>query len=299
MPQREPVIFALFFINRQNFLTPVKTNHRLKKFIFHSFWLLQFAQAQTTHHFSASDYTGAGAYSKKFTDVFSFTANPAALSQTALFGAGIFSERKFLLKELNIYTIAVAIPSAYGGIGIAARYSGFSEYNETQLGLAYGKSLGLIDIGVQFNYSAIRIAGFGNSGVVHADAGMVWHVMEKLHTGVHIMNVVAGKLSGNKEEKPALIYKLGFGYEASDIIFISTEIQKEENKPVTLIAVLQYIVAGKFYLRGGITTATGSPWLGAGWSWKNFRIDITSSYHPQLGISPGLLLIFSDKKKKD
>ncbi len=269
----------------------------MKKLFICGLLLSQFASSQTVHSFSTPNYIGTGAYSKKFTDGFSFVANPAVLSQTTLFSAGIYSEKKFLLKELNLYTIAVAIPSSLGGFGILARYSGISDYNETQLGLGYAKNLDQVDVGIQFDYSAFRIAGYGSTSVVQAHAGMIWHVMENLHTGIHLVNVLSGRLSGNTKEKPAFVFKMGVGYEVSDAVYISSEICKEENKLVTVQTLLQYTVAGKFFLRGGISTATSSPWLGAGWAWKNFRIDITSAYHPQLGITPGLLLLFSSKQK--
>jgi len=31
---------------------------------------------------------------------------------------------------------------------------------------------------------------------------------------------------------------------------------------------------------------------------KSFRIDITAAYHPQLGITPGLMFIYSPKAAK-
>ena len=40
-------------------------------------------------------------------------------------------------------------------------------------------------------------------------------------------------------------------------------------------------------------TATSSAWLGIGLNLKSFRVDVTNSYHPQLGITPGLLLLFN------
>jgi len=35
-----------------------------------------------------------------------------------------------------------------------------------------------------------------------------------------------------------------------------------------------------------------------GVSWDNFRVDVSASYHPQLGLSPGLMLIVNFKKKE-
>jgi hypothetical protein len=40
-----------------------------------------------------------------------------------------------------------------------------------------------------------------------------------------------------------------------------------------------------------MSSATSSAWFGLGLSLKSFRLDVTTSYHPQLGITPGLLLI--------
>ncbi len=271
----------------------------MKKLFYSSFYLLLIGQAQSQHSYSTSFYPGSGTYSKKFADALSFVSNPATLSQIKVAGVGLFAERKYSLKELSFYTTALAIPTSYGGFGIIARYNGFKDYNETQFGLAYSKSLGSIDIGAQFNYYSVSIAGYGSSGVVTADAGMIWHILERVNVGIVIMNMVAGKLKSIEAEKPAIGYKLGIGYDISPLVFLSTEIVKEENNLVNIIAALQYKVDDKFFLRGGIYTSTTSPWLGAGLAWKNFRVDITSSYHPQLGISPGLFILYTIKQNKE
>lgn len=51
--------------------------------------------------------------------------------------------------------------------GVKASYYGFTQYNETQAALAYARKLSdKIDIGVQFNYNALKIAGYGNAGAI-------------------------------------------------------------------------------------------------------------------------------------
>ncbi len=37
--------------------------------------------------------------------------------------------------------------------------------------------------------------------------------------------------------------------------------------------------------------------MSVGWAWKNMRTDITGSY-PQMGFTPGLLLIFNTGKER-
>ena len=271
----------------------------MKKIITLGFLLLfQFVQAQTAHHFTIPGYIGSGAYSKRFTDVFSFVSNPAVVPSEKAIQVGVYAEKKFLLNELNQYVLAISIPAPGASIGILSNYVGFANYSETQVGVAYAKNLGAIHLGTRFNYSNIRIAGYGTNGFIHADIGMIWQVSEKLFTGVHLKNIVFSSLSGTKEEKPGLIYTMGIGYEISEAVFLSSEINKEESNPLTLLIRLQYKAGDRLTFRAGINTLTASPFLGAGWKWNNIRLEITGGFHPQLGVTPGLLLIFVPQKKQ-
>jgi hypothetical protein len=265
-----------------------KTFCQLALFLF----LTIHSPAQTIHSPVKPGYIQFGAYSRNFSDVFSFVSNQAALSSLKQGGAGVYSGRRFFLKELNLSTLAIAVPVKNGGIGFQAIYFGFSDYSESQLGIAYAKKLGsLVDIGVQFNYYMVRISGYGNAGAVNFEIGMLFHPTEKFHLGFHVYNPAGGGMGKNSNEKLASIYQAGMGYEVSDQLFLSTEIVKEENKPVNINAGLQYVFAGTFFMRAGIATQPASPFAGAGLRWKLFRLDITVDYHPQLGFSPGLLLI--------
>jgi len=257
-------------------------------------------QAQTLRRQIAANYIGLGAYSRSHADVFSFTANQASLAQLKRTAAGVYAERRFLLSQLNNYTAAIGLPTSTGNFGLKAVYYGFTDYNETQLGLAYGRKLGSkIDIGAQFNYHGIRIAGYGNASAISFELGTVLHVTDKLHAGVHVNNPVGGKFGKNQQEKLPSVYAIGFGYEASEKFFIGTEIEKEEDQPVNVNAGFQYKFLPQLLARAGMSSATSSAWVGLGLSLKSFRLDITTSYHSQLGITPGLLLLFNFKEKEE
>jgi hypothetical protein len=64
---------------------------------------------------------------------------------------------------------------------------------------------------------------------------------------------------------------------------------------VNVNAGLQYKFLPQLIARSGIATATSSAWLGLGIFVKEFRIDAIASYHPQLGITPGLMLAYNFK----
>jgi hypothetical protein len=180
------------------------------------------------------------------------------------------------------------------------RYYGFSDYNESQFGLAYAKSLGKkIDIGVQFNYYNVRIAGYGNASTINFELGTILHLNDNLNAGLHVYNPIAGKLGKDGEEKLTSIYSAGLGYEASEKFFISLEILKEENKPVNVNAGLQYKFLPQLMARLGISTNTSVIYLGVGFEWKSMRLDATASYYPQLGITLGTQLIFTLLKTRE
>lgn len=242
----------------------------------------------------AAAYTGLGAYSRHHADVFSFTSNQASLAQIKNFSAGVYAEKRFLLEELSLLQLALALPTSSGHFGLKAGYYGFSAYNESQIGLAYGRKLGeKVDLGAQFNYNGVTASGYGNAAAINFDIGLLLHLTDKLHAGIHAYNPVGGKFGKNLEEKLASVYHVGLGFEASDNFFVSAELEKEENQPVNINAGLQYKVLPQLMVRGGIATASSNAYFGAALYFKSFRMDVTAGYHPQLGITPGLLFIFN------
>ncbi len=281
-------------------LTYIKINCLNKPFLI---LLLVFSHlilnGQTVRRPVAAIYTGLGAYSIGHVDVFSFTNNQASLAQMKNVSAGVYGERRFMLDELSLYQLAVAIPTNSGNFAVKAGYFGFSDYNESQMGLAYARKLGSkVDVGVQFNYNSIQVSGYGNSSAINFELGAIFHLADKLNAGIHAYNPVGGKFGKNADEKLASIYTVGLGYEASEKFFVSAEIEKEENQPVNVNAGMQYKFLPQFMARAGITTNTSNVYAGVGLFLKTFRLDVVASYHPQLGVTPGLMLVYNFSQKK-
>jgi hypothetical protein len=248
----------------------------------------------------SSRYTGIGTYSQNFTDAFSGATNQAALAEIKNATAGIYGERRFMLKELSNYAAAIVLPSGPGGFGIGVNYFGSQNFSASAIGLGYGRKLSdQVDIGAQFNYNMIKLAGYGSSGAVNFELGTLWHVTGKLHLGIHVYNPVGGKFGKENSEKLASIYKAGLGYEASDKFFVSIETAKEEDQPVNVNAGIQYIFAAQFFARAGVVTGSNSYFFGLGLKWNVCRIDAAITWHPQLGFTPAIMLLFDLKEKKE
>ena len=256
-------------------------------------------QSQSLRKPIAASYIGLGAYSINHTDVFSFSSNQAALARIQEPSFGVYGESRFLLAETNMYSAVFAIPTEHGNFGFQADYFGFKNFNESQLGIAYARTLGdKLDLGIKFNYYSLTIPGYQRSSAVNFEIGAIAHLTEKVHAGVHFYNPVGGYLSKTNSEKLTSMYTFGIGYEASENFLVSAEVVKTEDFPVNVIAGVQYNFEKQFFARVGILTESGSPYAGAGIIWDNLRVDVSASYHPQLGISPGLMLIVNFKSRK-
>lgn len=236
-------------------------------------------------------YPGLGSYSTQQNDVFSYLNNQASLAEMKHVAVGIYGESRFLLAASSLYTSAVAIPTKNGNFAMSIIYTGFKNFSESEIGLAYARKLGnKVDIGVQFNYYQYRVPLYAGGTAVNFEIGAIVHLTDKLNVGMHVYNPVGGDF-GKTDEKLTATYSVGVGYDMSENFFVSTEIIKEENFPVSINAGLQYHFMRQFFVRAGVATATSTWYAGVGISWSKLRLDITGSYHPQLGLSPGLLLI--------
>lgn len=252
---------------------------------------------QTTHTPLASYYPSSGAYSKNFTDAFSLSSNIAALSALNSFSVGVYGERKFMLEETSLYTAAIAIPTTSGNFALQADYFGYKAYNESQVGIAYGIPLSnKAGIGAKFNYYNLRIPSYLNASAINFEIGSIIHLSDQLHTGVSIYNPLSSSLEKNTGEKIASVYKVGLGYEMSASFFTQLEIIKEKDKDVNVHAGLQYRPIKQLFARAGMFTGTSSCYFGVGYLYRQLRMDLSVSFHQQLGISPGLLLLYQLNK---
>lgn len=90
---------------------------------------------------------------------------------------------------------------------------------------------------MQFNYYAIKVAGYGNAGALNAEAGIIMHLTERFNAGMHVFNPAGERFGKNSNEKLPFVYTAGLGYEASAQFYTSIEIEKEEDLPVNVKAV--------------------------------------------------------------
>lgn len=240
---------------------------------------------------------GLGAYSQQFTDAFSFGANPAALTGGSS-GIGLFTTRKFGVRELSALQLSGTLSLEGGGLGLRLQYAGHPAYYQLNSALAYGKQLGVLSLGVELGYSALQIPGYGNDGAVQTALGCRIPVSTRLLAGLRVANFLGGRFRYRSAERLARVVEVGLGYELSEQVFLSFSLVKAETSRMIFLFFMDYHWLEKGVFKAGINTQQYSSWMGLGWQFGSWQPLVQVNYHPVLGLSPALQLIYSLKKDK-
>jgi len=266
-------------------------------FFFVGVSLLQNGFGQSLHLMTAPAVVRTGAYSNVITNALYFTANQAALRTVKHFGAALYGEKRFLLQELSFYHLAVTQPAGDGAFGLQLAFAGNTDYNASKIGVAYGRKLGeRVGAGVQFNYWNQGIRGYGNIAQVTIEGGLMFQFSDVFQAGLQLCNPIGVVFGKNSEKLPA-VYTIGAGYQPSQNLNITAELIKTEQLPLAIQAGTAYRFAPKLWAKAGINSRTAAFYVAAGYQLNVFGIEAVGSVHPQLGLSPGLMITYNAMDK--
>lgn len=260
--------------------------------------LSQSFQAQVANDVVGASSTGMGGYTATLSDVWSANNNQAGLGFMTDIAGGIFYENRFLLKETSYRSGAFVLPVKTGAFGLSVASFGYSAYSETKAGLSYGQRFGdRFSVGVQLNYLNTKLSqDYGSRNSLTAAVGIISRLSDELSIGVHVYNPTRSKLSEYDNERIPTIMKLGLDYRFSEKVMVGIETEKDMNYDAVVKAGIDYHITEIFYLRGGISTNPTMYSFGFGLQMKNFKMDISSSFHQTLGVTPGISIIYQKKK---
>ena len=222
--------------------------------------------------------------------------NQASLGFMQYAAVGMHYENRFNVSGLGYKAFAAALPTNSGTFGLKINYLGYSNYNDLETGITYGKSFGeRFSVGIGLNYLRTYIAhDYGSTGIALAEIGILSEPTDNLFIGAHFYNISRAKYANtiNNEAIPS-IFKFGAGYNFSDNAFLTAEIDKNINYPMVFRAGIEFSVVKNFVLRTGIATNSTLISLGMGYKTKGLSIDLAFSYHQYLGYSPFITLSYN------
>jgi hypothetical protein len=266
-------------------------------FIFLIFYVS--GMAQTHPEAQSSGYFTPGAYTHHFAEVFSFTTNPACLAGATHLLCGAFTENKWTIQSLNSYQLAAAFGLGGGGCGIALYRNGDEDFNEQGFTIGYGKRLGKLDIGIEFEYQQDQAAGYESIRFISSGTGIRFRVNEKMIFGCELGLPLSGMTGKLNPERAPLFYRMGFGYDLLSDVSLTWQIEKQSGQPLAISGYLQYRYSDHFSFLFGINNSSHSVSFRTGWKKNGLDIQLCLLFEPLLGFSPALAVLWENQNKKE
>lgn len=270
--------------------------------------------AQNVPHVFGARAAGLGNAAVNEQSAFSVFANQAGLASVEGTTAAVYLENRFLISELQLGGIVVALPTKSGTFGIGANYYGFETFSQQHFSLSYGRKLfeDKLDIGASFDYLLFNMAEYGNASGITFGLGAQYQIEERIRVGVHLFNPIRVELTDNPFADDYLesTMKFGLNFEPSDKVEIVLEALKTVHFPAEFRGGIEYYPVDKFVVRGGFATLPSALVedrfggdlallsFGIGVNLKAIQIDLASRFHPQLGHTPSISLIWKSQKNE-
>lgn len=257
--------------------------------------LINTGWAQTTGGGRAAGMAGAGV---NLQDLWAVYHNQAGLAGVKNLSAGVFNETSFMLSEVSTRGMAVAVPVSNGVVAAQFQYYGFALYNEKRGGLAYARKLSEhVSAGIQLDYLGISIAeGYGSKSVLTFEGGVQAELLRGFFMAAHVYNPIRAKIAGYNDERLPAVLKFGLSYLPSDKVTLAAEAEKDIDRPNRIKAGAEYQLVKQFFLRTGMASNPFNTSFGVGLIFDTFRFDVAATYHRQLGYTPHVSLVWTQKQ---
>ncbi len=286
----------------ENFIFEHENNcHHIQKLMTTKFVLFLLLMLSSIHLYGHKNVpegarsAAMGTASVALADFWSLQNNQAGLAFFNTPAAGAYFENRFMVKELSLKTAGAVLPVNSGTFGVKLSYFGYSQYNESKIGLAYARKFSdFFAAGLQLNYLVTTIGDdYGSKGVATFEAGLMSKVNPYLTIGAHVFNPINAKLVDYADERIPAIFRLGAAYSFDNNILLTVEAEKETNIDPALKFGIEYRIIDEVFVRGGISTNPGEYAFGFGLNLNRIIVDFSSSVHHVLGYSPQISMIYN------
>lgn len=224
------------------------------------------------------------------TDIWSVYHNQAGLGHVENISIGAFHQSGFI-KEQNIQGIAFALPTKTGTIGGSYSYYGFSQYNEMQAGLAFGRSFSkYFSIGLQLNYLHTQIAGiYGTANSINFEIGILSQPIENLFIGAHVYNPSHSKMG---EEEIPTVFNLGVSYLFSGKVLFAVGTEKNLKQDAIFKIGIDYKLIDFVSIQAGVSTNPTNYSFGIGFHYEKINAHVGFMNHQTLGYNPSFTISY-------
>jgi hypothetical protein len=243
-----------------------------------------------------------GHASSCLTDIWSTRNNQGSLGFVRQNEVGVFYDNRFFVKELTQSGFAAVMPIKKGTFGISYSSIGYKLYRESQATLSYGMKLSEnISAGIAFDYLNTKIADiYGQANAFTGSIGLTAKLLAQVIVSTHIYSPFRAKITDYNNEKVPTIYKFGAQYIFSPKVFLVAEAEKTSAQKINIKGGIEYKPSSLIFIRAGGSSFPSQASFGIGVNYNGLKIDLSSSYHSILGLSPqiGLSYAFGKDRSK-
>lgn len=225
-------------------------------------------------------------------DLWSNFHNPGSLGMFRKTALGVSYFNYHLLSTTGVSSLAFSLPVKPGVFGISLSRNGYAQYRELLTGLVFSKSFGdKISAGVKLDHLQIsQGAEYGKKQMFIGEAGLLAKLTKHLQFGVHLFNANRAKWNDWQDERIPTTLSAGFCYTFSEKALANLEIEKSSYHPFDVRFGMEYKPVKTMAIRAGFNTYPQQLSLGIGMDFSGFGMDMAATWHPVLGISPGISL---------
>jgi len=230
-----------------------------------------------------------GGTSVAHSDVWSATNNAGAITEVKRTQGGIYSEQRFNESKLRLSNASFILPTKYCHIGASINYFGYQAFNQQKIGLSIAKKLSnIFSLGVQLNYVATNIENYGNAGNVALAGGLLIKPLPSLTLGFSVFNPTQNEYAEFTTERMPSYARLGCAYDVSDKITLHTEADQTLSQSLIFRGGVKYKLHPIIHLAVGASNKPVYYTFGTSIFLKSIQIDLATSFHQVLGVTPHL-----------
>jgi hypothetical protein len=194
-------------------------------------------------------------------------------------------QQRYGLANLNLSQLGFSSPLANGHFGVALNHFGFSDFNETKIGLAYAQKLApYLAFGLQLNYEQNYVAEAQNFNTLSFEAGLLAQVTKKLNLAFHIYNPNGAYLNRATNLRLPTQATFGAAYSFSKKALWLAQVNLENTFRPRYSTGYEYKLLPFMALRTGLAVADDyEACFGLSYYFKDWELDLAYQYGLLLG----------------
>lgn len=250
----------------------------------------------SAQRFSTASFLGTGNSGLGKQSIYCVGSNPAGITALPTLTIASIYEQHFLSTEIESQTAFFSVPltkTAFFAGGLS-RYGIAKVSNVVGLKAVYAKQFGgRISAAVALNYHRFYVIHYEDDYTYSADLGFQYKFSGALCVGVLIRNVTMSAFNDDVEQWIPAEVGIGANYIVSPELSLALDTYYDIYTELNVKTGIQYEIDRLVKFQVGLNLIPLQYFAGIDLSVSAFHINIASSFHSRLGVSPQLAISYA------